>query len=144
MESEERIGFEVRTLSNLIRRKINRFSTVQNANRVTGMHGYIIGYMYANRERDIFQKDLEEEFSIRRSTATVILQRMEKNGLIERQPVSYDARLKKLRLTPRAIEMHQSVQRDIDQVERQLRRDIAEEELKSFFSVVARMKKNME
>ena len=144
MERTKRIGFEIRTLSNLIRRNMNGSNAIKNADNVTGMHGYIIGYLYDHRDKDIFQKDLEEEFLIRRSTATVVLQLMEKNGLIVRQPVSYDARLKKLQLTQKAIEIHKSVVKDIDQVELRLRQGISDEELITFFSIMERLKKNIE
>lgn len=144
MEKTKRIGFEVRTLSNLIRRNLNNSNAIKKADNVTGMHGYVIGYLYDHQDKDVFQKDLEEEFLIRRSTATVVLQLMEKNGLILRQPVSYDARLKKLQLTQKAIEIHKSVVKDIDQVELRLSQGISDEELKAFFSIMERLKKNIE
>ena len=64
------------------------------------MQGWIIGYLYQNRDKEVFQRDIQEQFSIRRSTVTGILQLMEKNGLITRSSVERDARLKKLELTP--------------------------------------------
>ena len=36
----------------------------------------------------MFQRDVEAEFNIRRSTATGILQLMEKNGFLLREPVA--------------------------------------------------------
>ena len=53
---------------------------------------------------DIYQKDVEKEFQIRRSTATGTLQILEKNGFIRREPVKQDARLKKLVPTDKAKE----------------------------------------
>lgn len=47
--------------------------------------------------RIIFQKDLETEFCIGRSTVTNILNLMEKKGFVRRESVSYDARLKSWR-----------------------------------------------
>lgn len=44
----------------------------------------------------IYQKDVEEEFQIKRSTATGILQLMEKNGFITRKNNSRDKRLKEI------------------------------------------------
>ena len=72
----------------------------------TGCHSFALRFFAENADRDIFQKDFEEEFSIRRSTATKILQLMEKNGLIERQKVESDARLKKIVLTNKALDIH--------------------------------------
>lgn len=47
----------------------------------------------------VLQRDIEAEFAIRRSTATMTLQRMEKNGLIRRRPAETDGRQKTVTLT---------------------------------------------
>ena len=47
------------------------------------------------KEKDIFQKDLEKEFDLKRSSVSLLLNNMEKSDLIQRVPVAEDARLKK-------------------------------------------------
>ena len=71
MQPERTVGFEVRSLNNLIKRDVER-SEIFNMCRTTGLHGWAIKYFYDNREKDIFQRDFEERFSIRRSTASKI------------------------------------------------------------------------
>ena len=51
---------------------------------------------------DVYQKDIEEEFRIRKSTVTGILKLLEKNGFIRRESVPQDARLKRIVPTARA------------------------------------------
>lgn len=143
MDHSPTIGLEIKTLSNLIRRYVENSDTKKYVDKLTGTHSWIIGYLYDNREKDIFQRDLENEFSIRRSTATGILQLMEKNELIIRSPVDYDARLKKLTLTPRAIEIHKIVAEDIKRIEAQLSKGLTEEEIKAFLTVVSKIKDNI-
>jgi DNA-binding MarR family transcriptional regulator len=53
--------------------------------QLTIMQNWIIGFLDMNEGKEIFQKDIEAEFNIRRSTATGILKLMEKNGFINRQ-----------------------------------------------------------
>lgn len=144
MESGKAIGFELRTLNNLIRREAEKSQTRQYVTSITGTNGWIIGYLYDHRDRDNFQRDLEAKFSMRRSTATKILQLMEKKGLIRREPVDYDARLKKLVLTDRALEIHSMVIRDVDIFEQKLSRGLTEQELDAFFCVIDKIKKNLE
>ena len=43
----------------------------------------------------MFQRDVEQVFSLSRSTATGILQQLEEKGLLRRESVPSDARLKK-------------------------------------------------
>lgn len=144
MQGEKHVGFEIRTLSNLIKRKVDNFVSKKYIENITGIHGWVIGYIYKNMDRDIFQKDIEEEFSVRRSTATTILQLMEKNELILRQPVSYDARLKKLVLTEKAIQHHLKFREDINTLEKVLVKGIPEEELEAFFNTMEKIKANLE
>lgn len=141
MHSERRVGFEIRCLNNLIKRDVERSKVFQQS---TGLHGWAIGWLYENRDREVFQRDFEEHFSIRRSTASNILSLMEKNGMIERKSVEHDGRLKKIVLTERAIEVHKMIQSDIKQREKRLMNGIAPEELDTFFKVISQIKANLE
>lgn len=145
MEKKRHIGFEIKTVSNMIRRKVINIPIVAETDRMTGMHGWIIGYLYDRRDQhEVFQRDLENDFSIRRSTVTCILQLMEKNGLILREPVDYDKRLKKLTLTQKAIEKHECLMKEIDTVEASIVKGFTEDEINMLFSLLDRIKKNIE
>ena len=60
-----------------------------------------------HRDEPVFQRDIEREFSITRSTVTNILQLMERKGYIQRLSVPQDARLKQLVLTEEGIQRHE-------------------------------------
>ena len=91
MEYREDIGFQIRTLSHLVKRTVDQAAFDGVDDHPTGVQGWIIGYLYRNREKEVFQRDIQEQFSIRRSTVTGILQLMEKNGLITRSSVAQRA-----------------------------------------------------
>lgn len=143
MQKEKHLGFEIRTLSNLVKRYFEQQKPEEFDNS-TGVHGWAIRYFYENRNKDIFQRDFEARFSIRRSTATNMLQLMEKNGIIRRESVSYDARLKKIVLTDKAVEIHKKATKNIEKIETTLKKGITEEELVSFYSVMEKIKANLE
>ncbi|MBR5825943.1 MAG: MarR family transcriptional regulator [Clostridia bacterium] len=142
MESRK-IGFELHKTSRLIKRYMDSDAAKSYVDKVTGTHGWAIGYLYHNRDRDIFQKDFEQEFNIRRSTASTILTLMEKNGLINRESVDYDARLKKITLTDKAIEIQTFVEASFDRMENMLGQGISDSELEIFFSVLDKICKNL-
>lgn len=147
MDRRREIGFEIKTLSHLIKRRVDSYAAECHIEKLTGMQGWIIGYLYDHTEEqklDVFQRDIEAEFSIRRSTATGILQLMEKKGLIRREPVASDARLKKLTLTPRAVEHHQAITRMIQATEARLSNGLTDEEVEAFFAIAEKIKKNVE
>ena len=144
MPPRETIGFDIRTLSILIKRYIDGSATKQYVDNLTGTHGWVIGYLYDNQDHDVYQRDLETQFSIRRSIATGILQLMEKNELILREPVESDARLKKLVLTEKALDIHKMVEEDRKRTEEQLTKDIDAQELAIFRKALKQMIRNME
>lgn len=144
MKRENEIGFVVRRLSNLIKRDVESSKQRIGLDPLTDVNGWAIGYLYDNRDKDIFQKDFENKFSIRPSTASNILKTMEQKGFIERVSVESDARLKKIVLTDKAIEIHKKVIIEIEDREKRLKSGIGEEELKVFFSVMKKLSANME
>ncbi len=140
MEHREDIGFQVRTLSHMIKHTVDQMAFSDQETPVTGVQGWIMGYLYENRERDVFQRDIQSHFSVRRSTVTGMLQLMEKNGLIVRRSVEWDARLKKLELTPKAMKMHENVMRGIRQTEETLSAMLTPEEKETFIRLCEKIK----
>lgn len=59
------------------------------------------------------QRVIEEEFAIKRSTTTIMLQRMEKRGLVSRLPDPTDKRQKLVKLTEEAKDLLPGIQEEI-------------------------------
>ena len=59
----------------------------------------IIKYLFFNSDKIIYQKDIEKELGLRGSTASGILNTMEKNNFIIRLKCNGDARKKQIKLT---------------------------------------------
>ena len=77
---------------------------------LTGNQMAVIDFIMNHEKQEIFQRDIEHEFNIQRSTTTVLLQRMEKKGLIERHTSSKDARQKAVALTDKAVKIASACQ----------------------------------
>ena len=140
---EERIGFEIRRLDHMLGRNMQAHVRAAGIDEVTLMHGWIIRFLYANRDRDIFQKDVEQHFSIGRSTVTNIIQLMEKKGFVARQSVEHDARLKKVVLTEKGIQSHETMEALIESLDMSLVEGITDGELEVFYSVIEKLKENL-
>ena len=106
-ETPQVIPAQLRRVNNLIFRRIGQISRANGVEAVTPMHGWIMEYLYRNSDTPVFQRDIEREFSITRSTVTNILQLMERKGYIQRLSVPQDARLKQLVLTEEGIQRHE-------------------------------------
>ena len=69
---------------------------------ISGTNARILSYLAAHDGEEVFQRDIEEVFDIRRSTVSKIVQLMEQKELLVRESVDGDARLKRLVLTDKA------------------------------------------
>ena len=143
MEKNRYIFFELHKCSRLIKRYIDNNTDKEKYEKLTGVHSWAIGFFYHNRDRDVFQRDFEKECNVRRSSATQMLKRMEKNGMINRIGVDYDARLKKIVLTEKAIEIQKTLDEKFEQLERNLSKNISNEELETFFGVLSKITDNI-
>ena len=143
MHKKREIGLEIKTVSNLIKRRFIE-GCEEDKRELTRTQSWIIRYIYINNDREIFQRDIEKEFQIRRSTATGLLQLLEKNGYILREFVSHDARLKKLVLTNKEIRIQENIEKRIEEIEGTLSKDLSEEEISTFYSIMDKIKKNIE
>lgn len=142
MQKRKDIGRIIAIVSNQIKRE---FDAREPKLPFTGVQGRLLHFILLESEsRDLFQKDLEDEFNLRRSTATGILQLMEKNGLLRREGVDYDARLKKIIVTDKGLEMKNLAIESILTIENKLKHGIPDAELQAFFATITKMSKNLE
>lgn len=143
-ENRRKIGFQIKSINNLIRRNLDVRFAEAGLEEISGMQGPMLGYLYDHtREQDVFQKDLEQQFNIRRSTATVMLQNLEQKGYIVRQAVKQDARLKRIILTDKAVEANLAIRRQIDAFNEELEAGITEEEKVELFRILDKIIQNL-
>ncbi len=136
---ERHIGKMLKILSNLIRRKVEN-ELNQRGMEVTSSQARIIGFVYRQTQiRSVYQRDIEVEFDIRRSTVTSTLQLLEKNGYILRVSVDEDARLKKILLTEKGMEIHAILRESIFEVEGALNNIYTNEELDKLFYLLDKL-----
>ena len=86
------LGPMIHQIDRLMFRNLSSRVRAEGLDEVTLMHGWVMRYLYENRDRVICQKDIEHTFDIRRSTVTNIIQLMEKKGYVERSRSEEDRR----------------------------------------------------
>lgn len=144
MEEKNRfLGKELKILGNKIKRATMASCKAEDEDDITLANRWLIMYLYDHRDKDVFQKDIEYEFSVRRSTCSTIISLMEKKGYIERVTVEHDARLKKLVLTAKALEKCDAIHSETAEFEKTLIKGIAPEELEIFYSVLDKITDNI-
>ena len=145
------IVYNIRDLSNHISHYIQNndekkvgesvFAT-HSSERISRLQGMTAGYLYTHQDRQVIQKDLEKGMSISKSTASGLVQRMVKNGLIYTTPSPDDARVKCLNLTTYAKNAMSEINSQAEDTERRLQQGISPEDLATFFKVIDQIREN--
>ena len=137
------LGKIIHDLDNVLCRAMLADSRAAGFDELTVTNGWVVMYLAANGDREIFQKDIEREFSITRSTVSAVIKLMEQKGYLARVSEMRDARLKKLVLTDRgrafAEKMHV---RDLEKNDHILE-NITDEEIRTFLRVINTIKQNV-
>jgi DNA-binding MarR family transcriptional regulator len=112
---------------------------------ITGVQAKVMRYIGARyRTGPVFQRDVEEAFDLSRSTATGILQLLEKNGFLLRESTQQDARLKSLVPTQKAEELEHQIRLCIQDIETALTKGLSPGQLQLFAEVTAQMSQNLD
>lgn len=140
---ERKIPFEIKTLDNMINRKICENEKRRHDKSISHVHVSILKYLYQNRDKTVYQSDIERKIGVRRSTISGILKTMEKMGFIKRVDSDSDARKKEIFLTNKSINKYKEMEKKVTQFETLLTNGISYEELNVFFSVIDKLKENL-
>ena len=140
---QRHIGYAVQSLNRCIGQALNNIPAMRENENLTGIQVWILNFLSRRGEEDTFQRDVEAEFHIRRSTATQLLKQMERGKLIRRVPVAYDARLKKIEMTDYAAEVKKQLEEQIRRTDSRLTEGFTAEELAQFFRFVERFESNL-
>lgn len=142
MKVEKDCGMWIHILSHKLKKRMN--ANMQSLG-LTGVQSRIMHYILVKcTDGPVFQRDVESAFGMSRSTATGILQLMEKNGLILRESVASDARLKSLVPTDKAAHLDAQIGESLRQTEQRLTQGLSDEQIALFLETVAHMSENLE
>lgn len=103
---------------------------------------YILKHL--DKNKIVYQRDLEKALNLRRATISGILGTMEKNGFIERTIDETDSRIKKITLSPKAKEMYLKSKKYLELIENIIKTDISKEDLEIFDKVISKMNQNLQ
>lgn len=117
------------------------FDQRMSENGLTSIQTRVLGHlrMEEMKGKSVFQRDIEDVFRIKRSSVTSVLQTLEKKGLICRESVPGDARMKKLILTDAARKMQTCTYHALNNMEQEMKALFTEEEFLSFLDYMSRI-----
>lgn len=133
---DRKLGKELHIVSNKLCRKID---SIVSRYDLTHSQFAVMRYLIENNNKDIFQKDIEVEFGIRRSSVSAILSHLEEKDYINRSTVSKDARLKKISTTDNGEKNIREVTHRISALEKELLSFISPNDIEIFYSVLFKL-----
>lgn len=129
-------------LHNQISRDINTFAMQF---KLTGTQIQILNYLNNPSEPgNIFQKQVEKKFNIRRSTATNILKNMEEKGLIKRTVSETDSRVKVIIVQNSGKKIQEEVSRFLKKNDENVLNSLGAYEQRNFLKTLAKITANQE
>ena len=136
---------DVGRLINMVSHQLKRQMCFhREESELTNMQKRVLHYiLFQSLKQGVYQRDIEKEFQIRRSTASGILQLLEKNGFVVRESVEEDARLKKIVPTEKAEGVREEILSNIRYMEKILKQGISGEDMKTCMNVLAQMSENL-
>lgn len=144
---EDNVLFQIKSLERLLAKKFLWSRDIDEKieqTMPTPIQIKIIEYILEHEGEEIYQKDLEKIFNIRRATVSGVLQTMEKNDLIQRITDVTDTRTKKIILNEKAKQILQKCKIKMDELSKNITEGISEEELENFIKIIQKMKQNLE
>lgn len=135
-------GTRINRISNRLRRRSKR---AQERLGITASQGNILDYILVESENhSVYQKDIEQEFGLRPSTATEVLNYLEGRNLICRVKDEKDGRYKKLVFTEEADRIRKILRKEIEHSEEILLEGISQEDQEQFKKITSKMLENLE
>lgn len=136
-----KIGKEMREVQQLLHRKYE-LKKEQQSEKLTQVQVHVLMYIHRH-EGQVFQKDIEQHLKVRRSTASQILNVLERESYVERMRLDSDARMKEIVVTDKTLALIDSMERHMKETESMLRVNISKDDMETFFKVIDQIKENL-
>lgn len=136
MQSEEALGPRIKRISNALDRKRTQD---MDGMALTSSQAFVLGYLTRHRDRNVSPGDLGRHFDLSQPTVTGILQRLEAKGFIRYAADENDRRKKRIRVTDKAMEVHQQVHQSFLETEALITQGISEGELQCLLELLDRV-----
>ncbi|WP_455542674.1 MarR family winged helix-turn-helix transcriptional regulator [Intestinibacter sp.] len=130
----------IHRVDNQIKRKIDQVALKHD---LTGIQAFFLKCIYDNSNKgDLFQKDLEKMFDIRRSSVSTMISCVEKKGYIKRESIPTDKRINKIVLTEEGRKKHEEVDADLKKYKQDLLQDFSDEDIVLLYNMLGKISEN--
>lgn len=119
------IGVEISKIHNQIMRELEAEIITNVDKNMSATTARVICFIIEEGKKHIvIGHDIEEFLSLKRSSVSLILSTMEKNGFITRNSVHYNAKIKSILPTEKAFSYYEKIVQCFDRAEIKMKKDI--------------------
>ena len=137
-----KLGLDIARINHVISRKVDAAIIHAIDDNLTVSQAHVIDFISMEGDnRDIFQKDLEKIFDIRRSSVSTMISSLEKKGYIRRESIPTDKRINKIVLTEAGIKSHIEVDSDVKKYKENILENFSDEEIELLYDLLERFSK---
>lgn len=143
--SSVNVGRAILMAANLFRRRLDhQIIKLTDDDNITGSNSHIIGFLVANKDEEIFQKNIETHFSLKPSTVSANLRLLEQKGYIIREYSKIDTRKKFVSPTEKAINFNKIICDKGLEIENEFKKVLTFEEQEQLVSLLIKLISSME
>ncbi|MGP4116145.1 MarR family winged helix-turn-helix transcriptional regulator [Levilactobacillus zymae] len=132
-----RLGGLLRDATNQMNLELNNFARPYG---LTGMQMSVIDYLARRGTTTTYQVDVEHEFAIQRSTASLLVRRMVDRQLVTRVVAASDSRKRQLELTTKGRELVPVITAHLEQQDAKMVAGLSPEAAAGFRQALQRIK----
>ena len=138
------MGRLIQMLSHQMKRK-NCIVAMIDGDSLTVMQKHILKFILLETlHREIYQKDIEKFFGLKKSTITSILNSLEDAGYIERKVGKDDGRLRRIVLTEKGFAMNEKVHNEFETLEENMSNLFSEDEYNNLIASLEKIRNYLE
>lgn len=137
------LGYQLRMASNGIKNYIDSYLDAHLSQRLTGIEGMTLGFLFHNQGHLVTAKDIMEHSHVSKATAYQTLCGLEKKGYLAMEPYKDDKRIKAVILTSKGKTVHEEFDSLFSVINAQIEKDITPEEKKAVESVLKKIEGNL-
>jgi DNA-binding MarR family transcriptional regulator len=143
MNEEKPLGAEIRQTNNLIKAYIDRTLESQLRERLTGIEGMTLGYIFRHQGEEIVAKDIMERSRTSKATTSQTLSGLEKKGYIQMQPSHSDKRKKVITLTDKGLQVEAEFKEIFIGISLKVKEGVTPEEEETVRNVLKKIRANV-
>ena len=139
------VGLEMSKVYHKMSRCLDAMMPEEFGNVINSSNARVLCYIIdAGDSVNVIQRDIEHFLGVRRSTVSLILTNMEHHGLIYRQRVESDGRIKRIVPTQKAYEIHEKLSQIFTLMEHRIKNDLTPTQLMAFQETLHAMNQNLD